>query len=67
MMKVKNVSAKTYTSLAFRIHAVFAGVLSVKKMVALFRGHTIIQINNTPHASRKICAPWGVTCFLGGS
>ena len=21
--------------------------------------------NNTPHASRKICAPWGVSFFMG--
>ena len=21
--------------------------------------------NNTPHASRKICAPWGVSFFRG--
>lgn len=21
--------------------------------------------NNTPHASRKICAPWGVSFFIG--
>jgi hypothetical protein len=22
-------------------------------------------LNNTPHASRKFCAPWGVTFFRG--
>lgn len=24
-------------------------------------------LNSTPHASRKICAPWGVIFYLGAS
>lgn len=27
--------------------------------------NVILVGNNTPHASRQICAPWGVTFFAG--
>ncbi len=33
----------------------------VQIVVAFWVIMAIIIINNTPHASRKICAPWGVT------
>jgi hypothetical protein len=28
-------------------------------------GKAMLCRNNAPHASRQICAPWGVTCFWG--
>jgi hypothetical protein len=34
--------------------------------VALARISNKMLSNNTPHASRKISAPRGVTCFFGG-
>ena len=33
--------------------------------IAINALNTIIVCNNTPHASRQICAPWGVTFFRG--
>ena len=39
---------------------VCAVITLINKNVALFRPLTIIQINNTPHASRQICAPGGL-------
>jgi hypothetical protein len=33
--------------------------------IAISASNTIIVCNNTPHASRQICAPWGVTFFRG--
>ena len=38
-----------------------------EKSVALTWRITIIVLNNTPNASRKICAPLGVTFFSGGA
>lgn len=35
------------------------------KKLDFFIGMLNISINNTSHASRKICAPWGVTFFWG--
>lgn len=29
--------------------------------------NVILSGNNTPHASRQICAPWGVTFFCGAA
>ena len=36
-----------------------------QKQLAFLANMAMIIINNTPHASRKICAPWGVTFFSG--
>lgn len=33
-------------------------------MLAIVVGLAIVAINSTPHASRKICAPWGVIFIL---
>lgn len=33
--------------------------------IAFLENMSSIIINNTPHAFRKICAPWGVTYFWG--
>ncbi len=35
--------------------------------IAISASNTIIVCNNTPHASREICAPWGVTFFRGAN
>lgn len=34
-------------------------------ILAFFSVMAIIVVNSTPHASRKICAPRGVTFFKG--
>ena len=36
-------------------------------MNLLFHYKIYQYLNNTPHAFRKICAPWGVTFFMGVS
>jgi len=44
-----------------------AGLLYLRpiKKLDFFTGMLNISINNTFHASRKICAPWKVTFFMG--
>ena len=47
------------------------GVMSIASVMEQFSIAFLVDmddksINNTPHAFRQICAPWGVTFFKGG-
>jgi prophage tail gpP-like protein len=56
----KNMTSKKAFSLS-----ITKGYLQSIKMLDFSIKMLNIKANNTSHASRKICAPWGVTFFMG--
>ena len=54
-----------YNTPAMPLHDAHFGGFFVSQPCHRLGALRIILANNTPHASRQICAPWGVTFFWG--